>query len=205
MNIERIRNLIRAFYPYAKQQLGFDKPIKIIYVTKAEENSVDPFGKTAYYNPDQNSVTLFTLNRHPKDILRSFAHELTHHAQHCRGDFDGQEVSTEEGYAQKNPLLRKSEEEAYMQGGMLVRDWTDTLKGEKGKVLIKLMENKEPEHKEVKQVKKRLDDDQSVNDMFEERRNKLNKKLMDKFIKPVKKEGNTEWPHQDKEKKEQLF
>jgi hypothetical protein len=54
------------------------------------------------------------------------------------------------------------------------------------------MENKEPEHKEVKQVKKRLDDDQSVNDMFEERRNKLNKKLMDKFIKPVKKEGNTE-------------
>ena len=31
-----------------------------------------------------------------------------------------------------------------------------------------------------------------VNDMFEERRNKLNKKLMDKFIKPIKKEGNTE-------------
>jgi hypothetical protein len=191
MNIERIRNLIRAFYPYAKQQLGFDKPVKVIYITKAEENSVDPFGKTAYYEPNTNSVTLFTLNRHPKDILRSFAHELTHHAQHCRGDFDDQEVSTEEGYAQKNPLLRKAEEEAYMQGGMLVRDWTDTLKGEKGKVLIKLMENKEPEHKEVEQVRKRLNDEQTVNDMFEERRNKLNKKLIDKFIKPAKKEGDT--------------
>jgi hypothetical protein len=192
MNIERIRNLIRAFYPYAKQELGFERPVKVIYITKAEENSIDPFGKTAYYNPDQNSVTLFTLNRHPKDILRSFAHELTHHAQHCRGDFEGQEVSTEEGYAQKNPLLRSSEEEAYMRGGMLVRDWTDTLKGEEGRMLVKLMESKESEHKEVKQVRKRIEDDKSVNDIFEERRNKLNKKLIDKFIKPIKKEGNTD-------------
>jgi hypothetical protein len=196
MNIEKIRELIKAFYPYAKQQLGFDKPVKIIYVTKAEENSVDPFGKTAYYNPQENSVTLFTLNRHPKDILRSLAHELTHHAQHCRGDFEDQEVSTEEGYAQKNPLLRKAEEEAYMQGGMLVRDWTDTLKssdGKKERILITIMENKDKEeHKEVKQVRKRLEDEQSVTDMFEERRNKLNKKLIDKFIKPKKKEGNTE-------------
>jgi hypothetical protein len=37
--------------------------------------------------------------------------------------------------------------------------------------------------------------------MFEDRRNKLNKKLIDKFIKPNKKEGNTKWPHQDKEKR----
>lgn len=192
MNIERIQNLVRAFYPYAKQQLGFDKPVKIIYVTKAEENSVDPFGKTAYYNPEKNSVTLFTLNRHPKDILRSFAHELTHHAQHCRGDFDNQHVSTEEGYAQKNPLLRKSEEEAYMQGGMLVRDWTDTLKQKGDTELVTIMENKDNDHKESKQVRKRIEDDKSVNDMFEERRDKLNKKLINKFIKPNKKEGNTE-------------
>lgn len=195
MNIERIRNLVRAFYPYAKQQLGFNKPVKIIYVTKATDNSQDPFGKTAYYNPEKHSVTLFTLNRHPKDILRSLAHELTHHAQHCRGDFDNQEVSTEQGYAQKNPLLRTAEQEAYMQGGMLVRDWTDTLKsanGEEGKVLIKIMENKEQQHKEAEQVKKRLTDEETINDMFEERRNKLNKKLINKFIKPIKKEGNTE-------------
>jgi hypothetical protein len=190
MNIERIRNLVRAFYPYAKQQLGFEKPVKVIYVTKAEENSVDPLGKTAYYNPEDSSVTLFTLNRHPKDILRSFAHELTHHAQHCRGDFNDQDVSTEQGYAQKNPVLRKAE--AYMQGGMLVRDWTDTLKEKGNNEMVAIMENKDNEHKEVKQVRKRLTDEESVNDMFEDRRNKLNKKLIDKFIKPTKKEGNTE-------------
>jgi hypothetical protein len=192
MNIERIQNLIRAFYPYAKQQLGFEKPVKIIYVTKAEENSTDPFGKTAYYNPEKHSVTLFTLNRHPKDILRSFAHELTHHAQHCRGDFDDQELSMEDGYAQKNPLLRKAEEEAYMQGGMLVRDWTDTLKNNNEKELISIMENKNNEHKEVEKVRKRILDEETVNDMFDDRRNKLNKKLIDKFIKPKKKEGSIE-------------
>jgi hypothetical protein len=168
MNIERIRNLIRAFYPYAKERLGFSEPVKIRYITNDIENSEDPLGKTAYYNPEQKSVTLFILNRHPKDILRSFAHELTHHAQHCRGDFEGQDVSTEEGYAQTNPLLRKSEEEAYMQGGMLPRDFTDMLKQQQKGKLIAIMENKEPEeHKEIKQIKKRLDDDQSINDMFE--------------------------------------
>lgn len=192
MNIERIKNLIRAFYPFAKEKLGFEEPVKVRYITKDVENSEDPLGKTAYYNPDKKSVTLYILNRHPKDILRSFAHELTHHAQHCRGDFANQEVSTEEGYAQTNPLLRKAEEEAYMLGGMLPRDFTDMLKQQQKGDLISIMENKEDEHKEAKQTRKRLDDDQAVTDMFEERRNKLNKKLMDKFIKPVKKEGNTE-------------
>lgn len=193
MNIEKIKNLIRAFYPFAKTKLAFEEPIKIRYITNDVKNSEDPLGKTAYYNPQEKSVTLFVLNRHPKDILRSFAHELTHHAQHCRGDFENQEVSTEEGYAQTNPLLRKAEEEAYMLGGMLPRDFTDMLKQEKKDRLLNIMENKNnKEHKEVKQVHKRLDDDQAIIDMFEERRNKLNKKLLDKFIKPIKKEGNIE-------------
>ena len=191
MNIERIKNLIRAFYPYAKTKLGFEEPVKIKYITNDTKNSEDPFGKTAYYNPEEKSVTLFILNRHPKDILRSFAHELTHHAQHCRGDFDNHDVSTEDGYAQNNPILRSAEEEAYKMS-ILVRDWTDTMETDEKERIINLMENKDNEHKETKQVRKRLDDDQAITDMFEERRNKLNKKLIDKFIKPVKKEGNTE-------------
>lgn len=183
MNIENIKALINSFYPYAQKKLGFDEPIKIRYIIKDEENSKDPLGKTAYYNPEKKSVTLFILNRHPKDILRSFAHELTHHAQYCRGEFDNDEnLDTEEGYAQRNPLLRKMEEEAYMMGGMLVRDWSDSLTQEKDKkVLMMIKENDEKEHSEVRKVKKTLEDEQSIQDMFEERRLKLNKKLLDKF------------------------
>jgi len=187
MNIERIKNLIRAFYPFAKTRLGFEEPVKIRYITNDSKNSEDPFGKTAYYNPDEKSVTLFILNRHPKDILRSFAHELTHHAQHCRGDFKDYEVSTVEGYAQKNPVLRKAEEEAYA-SGLIVRDWADTLSPEKKEELMSDKEDKQ--HKDVEKVRKRIDDDAAITDMFEDRRNKINKKLIDKFINSVKKEGN---------------
>jgi hypothetical protein len=182
MNIERIKNLVRAFYPYAKQKLAFDKPVKIRYITNDVSNFENPFGKTAYYNPEENSVTLYVLNRHPKDILRSFAHELTHHAQHCRGDLGG-DITTQEGYAQSDPHMRSMEQEAYMEGGMLVRDWTDTLKERDKKMLF---ENEDKEHKEVTKTKKTLTDNQEITDMFEDRRNKLNKKLMDKFIKPKK-------------------
>ena len=191
MNIERIKNLIRAFYPYAKTRLGFEEPVKIRYITNDIKNYENPFGKTAYYNPDKKSVTLFILNRHPKDILRSFAHELTHHAQYCHGDFNNHEVSTEDGYAQKNPILRKAEKEAY-ESGIIVRDWTDSLDEKDKEEMIMLSEHKQDEHKDAKQTRKRLEDEQTITDIFEERRNKLNKKLIDKFIKPTKKEGNIE-------------
>ena len=42
------------------------------------ENGEDIFGKTAYYAPQTNIIVLFTYGRHPKDILRSYAHELVH-------------------------------------------------------------------------------------------------------------------------------
>jgi hypothetical protein len=190
MKTEDIKNLVKAFYSYAKDKLGIDKPIKIRYITKDIKNYNDPLGKTAYYNPEKSSITLFILNRHPKDILRSFAHELTHHAQHCRGDFDDKEgLDTNDGYAQRDPHMRKMEEEAYMMGGMLVRDWSDTLKQEKDKgILDMIKENEDKEHKDVRKVKKTLDDEQAIQDMLEDRRLKLNKKLLDKFTNKNKKE-----------------
>lgn len=191
MNIDKIKNLIRAFYPFAKTNLGFKEPVKIRYITNDIKNSEDPLGKTAYYNPQEKSVTLFILNRHPKDILRSFAHELTHHKQHCNGELNSDNINTEEGYAQNDEHMREMERQAY-ESALLVRDWTDNLKKENRKALIMIMENEEKPNKQVEKVRKTLRDNEEVNEMFEERRNKLNKKLIDKFIKPVKKEGNTE-------------
>jgi hypothetical protein len=192
MHTEKIKILIKSFYPFAKTKLGFDKPVKVVYITNDVKNAEDPLGKTAYYNPDNQTITLFTLHRHPKDILRSFAHELTHHTQYCRGDFDNLDGVRDEGYAQSDPHLRKMEEEAYMMGGMIPRDFTDMLKKKDNKVLIMIVENTDKEHKEVEKTRKTLQDNEEVNDMFDDRRNRLNKKLMDKFIKTVKKEGNKE-------------
>ena len=58
------------------------KPLpKIKIIDNDTDNAGRILGKTAYYNPEDTSITLYTLGRHPKDILRSFSHEMIHREQ----------------------------------------------------------------------------------------------------------------------------
>jgi hypothetical protein len=127
---QELNELLEAmadFYPYAQKRLKFDKPVDV-RLQSDKENSKSIYGKTAYYDPEQMSITIYVDRRHPKDMLRSFSHELVHHAQNCRGDFNNLgEYGAD--YAQKNPHLRKLEGEAYLLGnGYLIRDWEDQKK-----------------------------------------------------------------------------
>jgi hypothetical protein len=93
------------------------------FINDDGENAKDFFGKTAYYNPNSNQIVLYTLNRHPKDVMRSFAHEMIHHHQNCEdrlGNITTQNTN-EEGD------LPEIEREAYEKGNMAFRSWTDTL------------------------------------------------------------------------------
>lgn len=110
---------------YCKEHLGYETDPNVQFVTD-ENNSKSMFGRTAHYQPDNQAVTVYISNRHPKDALRSLAHELVHHAQNLRGDL--QNVQTPEGYAQNDPHMRNMEEEAYLKGNMLFRDWEDSHK-----------------------------------------------------------------------------
>ena len=47
---------------------------KVKFVNNDTENAKNFFGKTAYYDPNKKSIVLYTMNRHPKDIMRSFSH-----------------------------------------------------------------------------------------------------------------------------------
>ena len=132
--------LSKQFLPYAQERLGFDKPVGINLISDPQ-NAKNPLGKTAYYNPGNMEVTVFVDNRHVKDILRSMSHELVHHTQNCRGEFDGG-VDTGPGYAQEDGHMRKMEEEAYLEGQMLLRDFEDTIKKE-NRQMSKLNENRE--------------------------------------------------------------
>jgi hypothetical protein len=123
------------FLPYAQKKLGFNKPVGVNFLSDPE-NAKDPLGKTAYYDPNKMEITIFVDKRHVKDILRSLSHELVHHSQNCRGEFDsgGPEGP---GYAQKDPHMRKMEGEAYLLGnGFLFRDWEDQLKQKKEKLTM---------------------------------------------------------------------
>ena len=125
-NTQNIKDLVQKFYPYAKSELGFEHPVRVI-MRKDAENAQNPLGKTAYYDPDQKLIVLYVTDRHPKDILRSFSHELVHHAQNCRGDLD--DLTTDGHYAEDGKG-REIEEEAYLQGNLNVRDWEDSIKFE---------------------------------------------------------------------------
>ena len=94
--------------PFAQQKMGFSRPPKL-FLRQDQQNAADPLGKTGFYDPQNESITLYISARHPKDILRSLAHELMHHTQKCNGDFDNITSMGEQGYAQADPHMRSME------------------------------------------------------------------------------------------------
>ena len=97
---------------------------KVIYAHDDEENAKDFFGKTAYYDPENLEIVLYTEGRHPKDIVRSFAHEMIHHIQNMEGRL-GNVVTTN---TNEDDHLEKLEQEANLRGTMTFRNWTDSVK-----------------------------------------------------------------------------
>jgi hypothetical protein len=92
-----------------------------------KENASKTLGSTAYYDPENLTIALYISGRHPKDILRSFAHELIHHVQNERGDLHIGDASNPQ-YAQQDDHLRNMEKEAYLEGNLLLRDFEDNFK-----------------------------------------------------------------------------
>ena len=95
---------------------------KVKFVDDDAENAKDFFGKTAYYNPNERVIVLYTMNRHPKDVMRSYAHEMVHHMQNCEGRLNN--ISTTN--INEDDYLYELEEEANKIGTMTFRGWTDS-------------------------------------------------------------------------------
>ena len=124
-----LKEALAEIYKTAKEKYKFQNTPKLV-LKEDEENAENLLGKTAYYDPADMSVVLYITNRHPKDICRSFAHELIHHHQNERGDLDMGDA-TSPTYAQDDKHMRKMEMEAYLKGNMLFRDWEDWFKNYK--------------------------------------------------------------------------
>jgi len=135
---EGLDALAKNLYEFAHKRFGFSKPVTIVFESNMD-NTGKVFAPTGNYDPQAKRVTIYVDQRHPKDILRSLAHELVHHKQNCAGNFDGG-VSTDPGYAQRDQHMREMEGDAYRTGNvMLFRDWEDNYK--KGSTIMN--ENKE--------------------------------------------------------------
>jgi hypothetical protein len=93
------------------------------FVDGDTENARDFFGKTAYYDPINKVIVLYTEGRHPKDIARSYAHEMIHHIQNLEGRLEGINTTN----TQEDDYLNDIEAEANLKGTMTFRNWTDSL------------------------------------------------------------------------------
>ena len=120
----RIDDEIHSLVDFAQSRFGFERP-PTIFLNHDKQNSQKTLAKTGYYNPETLEIHIYATGRHPKDILRSIAHELVHHFQNEQGQFSDMGDTTQ-GYAQKDPHLRNMELQA--NDPMLFRDWEDHLK-----------------------------------------------------------------------------
>ena len=96
---------------------------KIEFIDGDSENAKNFLGTTAYYDPNTQTIVLYTEGRHPKDIVRSFSHEMVHHTQNLEdrlGDIQTTDTTSDEE-------LDKIEQEANLVGTMTFRNWTDSL------------------------------------------------------------------------------
>lgn len=99
-------------------------PLPEVKIRKDVAESVDFFGKTAYYDPAKKEVILYVMGRHPKDVMRSFSHEMIHHMQNLENRL--QNISTQN--VNEDDYLMKIEEEAMLLGNKHFRMWEDKTK-----------------------------------------------------------------------------
>lgn len=143
---EDLKKYLKEFYNYAKKELQLDRPPRL-FLKEDKENAEDMFGKTGYYDPENEEIHLFISDRHAKDILRSFSHELVHHAQKLDGLTDKLDLSktANPAYASEDEGLREMERDAFERGNMIFRDWCDGKKLERKNIMAEGKKMKKPE------------------------------------------------------------
>lgn len=100
------------------------QPLPEVKVRKDLAESEQFFGRTAYYDPNENTIVLYTQGRHPKDVMRSFTHEMVHHIQNLEGRLGNVQTSN----TNESDALLELEKEAYLVGNITFRNWEDKTK-----------------------------------------------------------------------------
>ena len=117
------KTLLLSLTEYLKNNLNVSPLPKLKFINDDKANANDILGTTAYYNPNNKSVTLFTFGRHPKDVLRSYAHEMIHHMQNLENRLTNINTTN----INEDDYLKELEREAYEKGNILFREWENSL------------------------------------------------------------------------------
>jgi len=136
-----LENHIHGMYDHFDQKYGFQKPPVMVFDSDPN-NEANVLGKTAYYDPQSLEIHVFVDGRHPKDVLRSIAHELIHHRQNMEGRLDTGGYSGP-GYYLENDELKEVEHEAMLEGNATMREYEDTVKYKENEMSLKEWKNNE--------------------------------------------------------------
>ena len=83
--------MFKKFLPLAMEVLQIDSLPKMTFVTKVDDTEQPTFG--SYSNGDRILQVALT-GRHPNDILRTVAHELTHYKQDINDELNNDSGDT---------------------------------------------------------------------------------------------------------------
>jgi hypothetical protein len=159
---EDLKKYIKELYNYASKKLNIDVPPRL-FLRRDKANAEDILGKTGGYDPDNQEIHLYVTDRHPKDILRSLAHELVHHSQKLAGfdaDLNIGLIHQDPAYASHDEGLREMERDAFERGNMIFRDWTDGKKTERETIMNEMKKSKVvAAHKKAKKMMKHMKDE----------------------------------------------
>jgi Zn-dependent peptidase ImmA (M78 family) len=101
---------LRDFLPVALKVLDLDHVPKIKLKKELKDTHVPTFGR---FTNDEQVVYCVINNRHPNDVLRTLAHELTHYAQGEHGKLDADSWHT------GSPV----EDQANAEAGVIMREF----------------------------------------------------------------------------------
>ncbi len=70
--------MFRKFLPLAMHYIGLKDLPRMVFLHNIDDDDQPTFGR---YVNDEKTLYVTLANRHPNDILRTIAHELTHYKQ----------------------------------------------------------------------------------------------------------------------------
>ena len=111
-------------------------PLPELILLGSEEQSNDKSNlliATGGYSPMTSQIFLYIDNRHLKDILRSYCHELVHHMQNLDNHDYVMRVFNQPEDLVDNPQLEEIEGDAYLKGNLLFRRFTEWFKRQNNK------------------------------------------------------------------------
>ena len=101
--------------------------VKIISESEQKNDVSDILISTGGYEPNTKTVILYIDNRHIKDILRSYCHEMVHHNQNLDNE-DYLKRVYKNVDLKDSPELEEIESEAFLKGNLLFRKFTEQFK-----------------------------------------------------------------------------